>query len=113
MLFMVSVMSVTSHNPAISARRAILQIGADLKRARLRRRLPMEVVADRASITRQTLSKVERGDAAVSIGIYATVMHAVGVIDKLDSVASDPMAVIFEDESLPKRIRTKKQVSTL
>lgn len=104
-------MGSSTYKPALSARRAIRQIGADLKRARLRRKLPMEVVADRARISRQTLTKVERGDTAVSIGIYATVMQAVGVIDKLAEVASDPMASMLEDEVLPKRIRAKKTVS--
>lgn len=111
MLVYVTVMVSSAYKPALSARHAIRQIGANLKRARLRRKLPMEVVADRARITRQTLAKVERGDTSVSIGIYATVMHALGLIDKLGDVANDPMASMLEDEALPKRIRARKKAA--
>jgi hypothetical protein len=33
----------------------------------------MQIVTDRARTTRQTLIRIERGDPAVSMGIYASV----------------------------------------
>ena len=47
--------------------------------ARKRRHLSMQDVADRATITRRTLSKVELGDPTVSIGIYARVLFALNL----------------------------------
>jgi hypothetical protein len=45
----------------------------DIKDAR-RRRIPMAIPARRASISKPTLIKVERGDPGVSIGSCATVL---------------------------------------
>lgn len=57
-------------------------LGENLKLARLRRRLPQSIVADRASISRQTLSKLENGDCKISIGVLANVLHALNDSDK-------------------------------
>ena len=68
----------------------------------------MTVVANRAGITRQTLYRVERGDPAVALGIYATVLFVLGLIDKLASIAAvegDAVGLALEEERLPKRIR--------
>jgi hypothetical protein len=71
----------------------------------------MTVVAGRALITRSTLHKVERGDAGVSLGIYATVLFALGLIDRLADVAAssgDGVGLALEEERLPKRIRQRR-----
>ncbi|EWY37374.1 XRE family transcriptional regulator [Skermanella stibiiresistens SB22] len=99
----------TPHTPTLGAKRAIHRIGADLRRARLRRRLTMEVVAARAFISRGTLARVEQGDPAVSFGIYASVMQALGLIGSLgDLLADDPVGADLEDEHLPTRVRASK-----
>jgi transcriptional regulator with XRE-family HTH domain len=99
----------TPHTPTLGAKRAIRRIGTDLRIARLRRRLPMEVVAARAFISRGTLARVEQGDPAVSFGIYASVMQALGLIGPLSGLLADDQAgAELEIERLPKRIRTKK-----
>lgn len=99
----------TPHTPTLGARRAIRKVGSDLRRARLRRRLPMEVVAERAFISRGTLARVEHGDPAVSFGIYASVLQALGLIGPLGNlVADDPVGADLADEQLPKRVRVRK-----
>lgn len=103
----------TPHTPSLAAKRAIRKIGGDLRNARLRRRLPMEVVATRAFISRGTLARVEKGDPAVSFGIYASVMQALGLIGPLaDLVADDPVGADLEVDRLPKRVRLAKGAST-
>ena len=77
----------TPHTTSILAKRHIRKIGEDLRVARLRRRLPMEVVANRALVTRNTLARVEKGDPAVSFGIYASVMQALNLIERLPDLA--------------------------
>ena len=42
------------------------QIGEQIKLARLRRRLPVALVAERAGISRATVWKIEKGDPSVS-----------------------------------------------
>ena len=53
----------------------------------------MQLVADRAQISRPTLQKVEKGSPDVAIGIYAKVLMALGGMDKdLTLVARDDVA---------------------
>jgi transcriptional regulator with XRE-family HTH domain len=88
--------------------RALRKLGGDIRDARRRRRLPMETVAERALITRVTLGKVERGDPAVSLGIYATVLYVLGLVDRLALVADpgqDSVGLALEGERLPQRVR--------
>src|SRR5580698_7113447 len=63
--------------------------GDHLKLARLRRKYSAEIVAQRAGITRRTLSKVEQGDPAVALGIYARVMQVLRLEDDLTKLAVD------------------------
>jgi len=90
-------------------RRALRKLGSDIRDARLRRRIPVAIVADRASIGRSTLSRVEKGDPNVAVGIYATVLFVLGLADRVESLAdvrNDPAGLQLEEEHLPKRIRT-------
>lgn len=92
----------------LPVRRALRTLGSDIRDARLRRRIPVAVAAERASISRVTLNKVEKGDPGVGLGIYATVLFVLGLIDRLGEVAdarSDATGLQLEEERLPKRIR--------
>lgn len=95
----------------IPVNKALKKLGADLKEARIKRRLTMALVEERAGITHITLTKVEKGDSGVSMGIYAKVMFVLGLIDKLYNLAdpdSDTVGKMYNKENLPKRIRYKK-----
>jgi len=88
--------------------RALRKLGHDIKDARRRRRIPMAIAAERASISKPTLIKVERGDAGVSIGSYATVLFVMGMADRLSDLIdpkNDPVGLQLEEEHLPQRIR--------
>ncbi len=61
-------------NTPLPARQAMKKLGQDLSDARKRRSIPMRLAAERASISRSTLSKVEKGDEGVSLGAYARSM---------------------------------------
>lgn len=100
----------TPHHPSAASRRALRSLGADIRRARQRRRLTMALVADRAFTSRVTLQRVEEGDPGVSIGIYASVLHALGLIDNLANLAdptTDEIGITLEEQSRPKRVRLK------
>ena len=74
----------------------------------------MAIAAERASISKPTFIRVERGDPNVSIASYATVLYVLGMGDRLGDLAApknDPVGLQLEEENLPKRIRragTKK-----
>lgn len=88
------------------------RLGGDIRDARLRRRIPMAIMAERASISRTTLHKVEQGDPGVSLGICATVLFVLGLSDRLGELAdigSDTVGLELVEESLPQRIRRSKK----
>jgi hypothetical protein len=92
----------------LPVKRALAKLGADIRSARLRRRIPTTVMAERAFITRMTLGKVERGDPSVSMGIYAVVLFILGLTPRLGELAdvrADEVGLQLEEEHLPKRIR--------
>src|ERR1700733_8857692 len=88
--------------------RALRKLGADIRDARLRRRIPTTTMAQRASISRTTLGKVEKGDPGVQFGIYATVLFVLGLTDRIADLADlreDKTGLELEEQRLPKRIR--------
>ena len=89
--------------------RTLKKMGKDLKSARLRRRIPSTLLAERASISRTTLMKIEKGDPGVSLGNYSQVMFALGLLNRLDDlldVRHDEVGLMLEEEQLPKRVRS-------
>lgn len=85
-------------------------IGEQIKKARLRRNLSTELVAERAGISRATLWAVEKGTPTVSMGTYAAVLHALGGMDKdLELIAKDDeFGRKLQDLKLPTRKRAKR-----
>ena len=95
-------------SPAVNA---LNKLGEDIYDARRRRRITMSLMAERAGINVITLSKIEKGNAGVSIGAYASVLFVLGMIDRLRDIADagfDLTGQMLVDECLPKRVRTKK-----
>jgi transcriptional regulator with XRE-family HTH domain len=92
----------------LPVQRALVKLGDDIRTARLRRRIPTTLMAERAMITRTTLRKVEKGDAGVSLGIYATVLFLIGMTSRLADlvdIKKDHVGLQLDEERLPKRIR--------
>jgi transcriptional regulator with XRE-family HTH domain len=86
---------------------SLRKLGSDIRDARLRRRIPAAIMAQRANISRTTLVKVEKGDTGVGIGTYAAVLFALGMLERLRDLASsknDEVGLALEEERLPKRI---------
>jgi DNA-binding XRE family transcriptional regulator len=99
------------YNLPIPVRRALRKLGQDIRDARRRRRIPSAILAERASISRTTLVKVEKGEPGVSLGIYATVLFVLGLTDRLSTLADvrhDSRGLELEEEHLPRRIRRPK-----
>ena len=103
--------SATSTLPR-AARNALNKLGEDIVVARKKRRISTISMAERAFISRNTLYKVERGDPTVSIGIYATVLSLLGLVDKLGDIADrrdDSLGLDIEEYHLPKTIITRRR----
>ncbi len=101
----------TSDTP-FPVRRALKKLGHDLRAARKRRRIPMKLAAERGSISRATLTKIEKGEEGVSICAYAKMIFVLGMIDRLAALLDpthDELGLGLEEERLPKRIRLSKK----
>jgi transcriptional regulator with XRE-family HTH domain len=92
--------------------RTLRKLGADIRDARRRRRIPVSILAERASISRTTLNRIEKGDPSASLGNYATVLFALGMVDRLADMADprhDTVGLELEEEHLPQRIRLPRR----
>ena len=68
----------------------------------------MALLAERARVSRTTLTRVEKGDPGTSVGAYATVLFVLGMTDRLEDLADarhDSVGLALEEERLPQRIR--------
>jgi len=64
-------------------------MGEQIMLARKRRHLSMQDIADRATVTRLTVSKVEHGDPTVAMGIYARVLFALNLENDIKLIAAN------------------------
>jgi hypothetical protein len=74
----------------------------------------MSVVADRAFTSRSTLQRIEEGDPSVSMGIYAAVLHTLGLLEGLGQLAApstDTVGQALASDALPKRVRLKPHLA--
>ena len=87
------------------------QMGEQIRLARLRRHLSAELVAERAGISRMTLSNIEKGSPSVAIGSYAAVLHALNGMDKdlLLVAKDDELGRKLQDLGLPARCRAPRK----
>lgn len=91
--------------------RLLNQMGEQIRLARLRRQLTAELVAERAGISRATLSNIEKGSPSVAIGSYAAVLHALNGMDKdlLLVAKDDELGRKLQDLGLSTRRRASKR----
>lgn len=95
--------------------RAIRKLGQDISAARRRRRLGTHILAERAGISRKTLTKIEKGDPAVLMAHYASVLFALGLSARLAEIADighDTLGRDLDEDALPKRIKPRRKPAT-
>lgn len=87
---------------SIKPRKQLVAMGERIRLARLRRKLSVKLVCERAGISRSTLWHIEKGDPSVSIGAYAAVLHALSGMDEDFSLIlkNDPCGHILQETEL-------------
>ena len=93
-----------------AARQSLIKLGEDIAVARKKRRISTVSMAERAFISRGTLYKVEKGDPSVSMGIFATVLSILGLIEGLGNLAdrgTDTLGLDIDEDRLPKKIQPR------
>src|ERR1700683_3450314 len=90
--------------------RLLAAVGENIKKARLRWLYSFCQGAERAEITRKTLYRVERGDPAVAMGIYARVLQTLRLENDLGSIAADDkLGRKLQDAKLEPKSRAPKR----
>jgi len=85
-------------------------VGEQIKLARLRRNLSISQIAERATVSELTVSRVEKGFPTVSIGIYLRVLYALQLDDDILGLAQqDEMGKALQDIGLTQRSRASKK----
>ena len=85
-------------------------VGEQIKLARLRRNLSVVQVAERATCSPLTVSRIEKGTPTVAIGIYLRVLYALQLDDDILLLAQkDEMGRALQDLALKHRERASKK----
>lgn len=86
------------------------QVGEQIKLARLRRNLSVAQVAERATCSALTVSRIEKGVPTVAIGIYLRVLYALQLDDDILMLAQqDELGRQLQDLALKHRERASKK----
>ena len=92
------------------AQKILAELGENIKLARLRRKLSAAQVAERANLSRPTLTSLEKGADTVSIGAYIKVLFALGLEKDLLGVAKDDvLGRKLQDANLSTKARAPKR----
>jgi len=87
---------------------AVRTVGANIRLARVRRRLSQESLAQACQITRKTLYAIESGAPGIALGSLFSVLWALGLLDSAAQLANpdqDEHGKILEIARQPKRVR--------
>lgn len=82
----------------LSTEKYLAIMGEQIKMARLRRGISVRIACERANISRSTLWQIEKGNPSVSIGCYASALHALNGLDK-------DLLLIAKDDELGRKLQ--------
>ncbi|MDU9004730.1 helix-turn-helix domain-containing protein [Sedimentitalea todarodis] len=96
---------------SLNARRALETLGANIKTARLKRRISVRDFAERVGASESTVMRLEKGDDGVGIGTLAMACLVLGEIDRISEFlesGTDDTGLLLDRAALPKRINRKR-----
>ena len=87
-------------------------VGEQIKLARLRRNLSVAQVAERATCSPLTVSRIEKGAPTVAIGIYLRVLYALQLDDDILAMAKDDVLgrALQDMNMIPRKRASKKRL---
>ena len=92
---------------SMRARKALKVLGANVKIARLKRRISIEGFAERVGVSKRTIMRLEKGEGGVGIGTLAMACLVLGELDLITRfffLFADHTGLLLDRENLPKRI---------
>lgn len=93
-----------------SAANALAKLGQDIRAARVRRGITAAELAERAFISRLTITRLEKGHPGVSLGVLAHVLWVLELEGNLGALAdpqNDRLGTLLAVDALPKYVRKK------
>jgi transcriptional regulator with XRE-family HTH domain len=96
----------------IPVQRALTKLGDDINRARRRRGLTQQSLAERIGASLNTVKRMESGDPRVQLHFLARALHLFGELQRLNDLldsGNDDIGLALMDEKLPQRVRTAKK----
>ena len=78
-----------AETPPAAVEEALKRLGRSVRTARLRRKLPQAVLAERVGVSRFVLADIEKGKPTVSVAAHLGVLWALGLLSHMREVA-DP-----------------------
>ena len=99
--------------PPAAVEEALEQLGRNLRTARLRRRLPQAVLAERVGVSRFLLADMEKGKPTVGIAAHLGVLWALGLLSHMQAVADpdrDEEGKALERARSPKTARRARRL---
>lgn len=92
--------------------RAIAKLGSDINRARRRRRMSQQSLAERIGASLATVKRMEGGDPRIPLHFLARTLYVFGEIERLNQLldsGQDDIGLTLADEQLPQRIRSPRK----
>lgn len=89
------------------AREGLVQLGRDLSLARRRRRIPVRRMAERMRVSPTTVTRLERGEPGVSLGVLMTALWLFGLQDRLTTLVAPESDAVGQRASVaatPRRV---------
>lgn len=97
-----------------SSQRQLQAFGERLRLARLRRAFSAETVCARADISRPTLTKIEKGEASVTMGSYLQVLRVLEMEqDLMTLAANDVVGRRLQDAGMARRERAPRRTKVV
>jgi transcriptional regulator with XRE-family HTH domain len=96
---------------SLKTRSALVQLGKDVRYARLRRGITVADLAVRAGSSASSIARLEKGDPGVAVGTLADVLVVLGLIERLGDlidVRKDELGLALSIEQAPRRGRSFK-----
>ena len=88
--------------------RVCRQLGSQIKRSRLARKLSQELIAERSRVSLSTLKRIESGDPVVAIGSYLMVLLSLGILPEGLSIKDELGEELLQMDERERAPRTSK-----
>lgn len=95
---------------SVSCERELMRLGANLSKARRRRRWSQQDMAQQIGGSVSTVRRMEAGDPGVSVQHLVSALIAFCEIEQLHSLLDsrrDDVGLLLQDEALPQRVRAR------